>query len=91
MCNAQALSVQGQPGVMTFTYRHRNQRKRVRSVRGRCEDSCDVIISVAHVTDDVVKENFLSLTEGNSSGELNVEGDLCGKKNKKKKHARSNN
>ena len=46
--------------VVTSVGRYGEQRKRVRSIKRYREDSCDVVVSVTHVTDDVGVDDFVA-------------------------------
>ena len=64
---------------MIVVSRHGDQRKRVRSVTRRREDSCRSLVSIANVSDDVGEDDFLSAADGNSGAKLSTEGDICGR------------
>ena len=82
MCYTDSCSVHCDPSVMVPAVRHRNQRKLVRSVMWRGEDSCRVIVTVTNVIDDVVEHDFVVSVELNLSGKLNVERHIYRKKTK---------
>ena len=64
-------------GTMAATVcRYAEQSKRVCSVMRCCEDSGDVIISVAHISDDVGEDDFVASVNGNRSPQLRVERDV---------------
>ena len=79
MDSADDDTVDRQVGPVIVVSRHGCQRKRVRSVTRRREDSCRCVISIANVTDDVGKDDFLSAADGNSCAKLSSEGDICGR------------
>ena len=82
MCHTEADSIHRDVAIVVPTGRHRYQRKLVRSVMRHRKDSCHGIVTVAYVTDDVIKQQGVSTVEWNLSRTLNVEGDVCGEKPK---------
>ena len=51
----------------------RTERQFIASVVRDGEDSCDVIVTVTNVTDDVVEDDLLVVIEGGLTGQLNTE------------------
>ena len=72
-------TVDRQVGPVIVGCRHGGQRKCVRSVTRRREDSCRSVISIANVSDDVGEDDFLPAADRNSGTELSSEGDICGR------------
>ena len=69
-------TVDRQVGPVIVVSRHGCQRKHVRSVTRPREDSREVVISVANVSDDVGEDDFLSAADGNSCAKLSSKGDI---------------
>ena len=76
MASAEDHPVDQEEEAMATACSYAEQSKRVRSVIRCREDSCDVIISVAHFSDDVGEHDFVASVDGNHSSQLRIERDV---------------
>ena len=77
MALAEDLIVHLQDGTMvTSVCRHGEQRKRIRPVKRYREDSCDVVVSVTDVADDILEDDFVTSVDGNRRSQSSIERDV---------------
>ena len=60
MRQSQSFSIHGDPGKLRSGCPYAEYHELVSSVMRRREDSCDVVVSVASVSEDVGEDDFLS-------------------------------